>query len=329
MKRIIKIICLIGFSLFFFNQAVTAGTDQDYSNWLNSFKEDALRYGIKPETLNVALAEVKPLDWIIKLDRAQPEFTKTLTEYLAGAVTKQRVKKGRVLLTENSALLTEIVKKYRVQPRFLIALWGIETSFGRNNGKIPVIDALVTLAYDGRRSQYFRAELLTALEIIDQGLMTSVQMRGSWAGAMGQVQFMPATFLNFAVDGDNDGRIDLWNTREDYLSSAANYLLRSGWNHNYTWGREVTLTKKLAENYFGLKRQLLLREWQKLGVRNVAGKDLPDVEIMASLIHPDGVQGQTFLVYENYRVVLKWNRSHRFAIAVGTLADRIGTGQAE
>lgn len=326
MKIYIRLFFLVALSLLPLTQSFAAATDHDYSIWLNDFKEDALRYGIQPATLNVALAEVKPLDWIIKLDRAQPEFTKSLAEYLAGAVTERRIKKGRALLTENSALLTEIAKKYRVQPKFLLALWGIETSFGRHSGNTPVIDALVTLAYDGRRSQYFRSELLTALEIIDQGLMTSVQMKGSWAGAMGQLQFMPSTFSNFAVDSDHDGRIDLWNTREDYLSSAANYLHRSGWDHNYTWGREVTLTKKIAENYFGLKQQLLLREWQKLGVRNVVGKDLPEVDIMAALIYPDGVEGRTFLVYENYQILLKWNRSHRFAIAVGTLADRIGTG---
>lgn len=324
MKRFIKVFCLVGFSLFFFNQAVAAGTDPDYSSWLKSFKADAIHYGIKPATLNGALAEVKPLEWIIKLDRSQPEFTKTLEEYLAGAVAAKRIKQGRALLIENLALLTQVAKKYRVQPRFILALWGIETSFGRHTGNIPVVAALVTLAYDGRRSQYFRTELLKALKILDQGFITAAQMKGSWAGAMGQVQFMPSTYLNFAVDGNGDGHIDLWDSREDYLSSAANYLHQSGWDHNYTWGREVTLTKTIAEQNFGLKRQLLLPEWQKLGVRTVKGRALPKVEIMASLVQLDGEQGKTFLVYGNYRVLLKWNRSHRFAIAVGTLADRIG-----
>jgi membrane-bound lytic murein transglycosylase B len=323
MRKFIKIICFIGFSLIFISQSVAAGSDQDYSGWLKDFKQDALRRGVHSSTLDVALAGVKPLDSIIKLDRSQPEFTKTLDQYLAGAVSEQRVSQGRKLLTENSALLIRIAKKYRVQPRFLLALWGIETSFGRYTGKVPVIDALVTLAYDGRRSQYFRAELLIALKLIDQGFMTSAQMKGSWAGAMGQVQFMPSTFLNFAVDGNHDGHIDLWNSREDYLSSAANYLHRSGWDDNYTWGREVALTEKLAENNFGLKQQRLLRDWQKLGVRTIGLQPLPKVDIKASLIQPDGPRGKTFLVYNNYRVLLKWNRSHRFAVAVGTLADRL------
>ena len=323
MKKVIGFFFFVVLSLFLLNQSVGAVTGQDYSSWLTDFKQDALRYGIQPSTLEVALAGVKPLDWIIKLDRAQPEFTKTLDQYLAGAVTEQRIKRGRTLLTENSALLTRIANKYRVQPRVLLALWGIETSFGRHTGKIPVVAALVTLAYDGRRSQYFRTELLQALKIIDQGFISSRQMLGSWAGAMGQVQFMPSTYLNFAVDGDDDGHIDLWNSRADYLSSAANYLLRSGWDHNYTWGREVALTKKIAENEFGLKQQRPLQDWQKLGVRTIELQPLPKVDIKASLIQPDGPQGKTFLVYDNYRVLLKWNRSHRFAVAVGTLADRL------
>jgi len=329
MKKIIGLFFLVVFSLFPLIQSVAAVTDQDYSSWLKDFKQEALRHGIQSSTLDSALAGVKPLDWIIKLDRAQPEFTKTLDQYLAGTVTKQRISRGENLLTENSVLLARIAKKYQVQPRFLLALWGIETSFGRHTGKVPVVDALVTLAYDGRRSRYFRAELLTALKIIDQGLMTSVQMKGSWAGAMGQVQFMPSTFLNFAVDGNHDGRIDLWNSREDYLSSAANYLSSSGWDRKYIWGREVVLTKKNAENDFGLKQQRLLQDWQKLGVRTIGLQPLPKVDIKASLIQLDDPQGKTFLVYDNYRVLLKWNRSHRFAIAVGTLADKVGNRESE
>ncbi len=324
MKKIMIGFCLAVLCLSFLGEAFGAGIARDYSVWLEELKEDALSTGIKSATLDLALADVKPLDSIIKLDRAQPEFTKTLAEYLAGAVTAERVKEGQLLLAQNSAIFTRIVKKYQIQPRFLLALWGIETSFGRHTGKVPVIDALVTLAYDGRRSQYFRSELLKALKIIDQGLINFSQMKGSWAGAMGQVQFMPSTFLDFAVDGNGDGRIDLWTTREDYLSSAANYLLRSGWDQNYTWGREVTLQKKLQESDFGLEQQRPLAEWQRLGVRTIGAEDLPEVEIMASLIRPDGPQGRAFLVYDNYRVLLKWNRSHRFAIAVGTLADQIG-----
>lgn len=312
------------FLLFSFGQAVCAGDNGDYSIWLENFKQEAQRSGIKAETLKKALFEVRPLDWIIQLDRAQPEFKKTLPEYLAGAVTPMRVTQGQRLLAENSVVLTQIEQRYQVQPRFLLALWGIETNFGLHVGKVPVIDALVTLAYDGRRSNYFRSELLTALEILDQGHIKVEQLYGSWAGAMGQMQFMPSTFLHYGVDGNGDDRIDLWNTREDYLSSAANYLARSGWDHRYTWGREVSLLKKLSEGSFGLERPRFLSEWQKLGVRTIGKKDLPHAPITASLIQPDGLKGRAFLVYANYRVLLKWNKADRFAIAVGMLADQIG-----
>ncbi|NOQ41813.1 MAG: lytic murein transglycosylase, partial [Desulfuromusa sp.] len=261
--------------LLAFGQIVWATDNADYSLWLEEFRAEAHRSGIKDETLNVALSNVKPLDWIIKLDRAQPEFKKTLEEYLAGAVTSKRVKRGQRLLSENSALFSRVNKKYQIQSRFLLALWGIETNFGVHNGKVPVIDALVTLAYDGRRSHYFRSELLAALKILDQGHINYEQMKGSWAGAMGQVQFMPSSFLRYAVDGNGDGRIDLWNIREDYLSSAANYLARAGWDQDYTWGREVIFPKNIPANYFGLKQQRLLSEWQELGVRTIGNKHLP------------------------------------------------------
>ncbi|MDA3902052.1 MAG: lytic murein transglycosylase [Desulfuromusa sp.] len=325
MKKYFIAFCLSGLCLFLtLGQAVYADDNADYSLWLENFREEAQHSGIKAEILKTALSQVKPLDWIIKLDRAQPEFTKTLDEYLAGAVTSRRVKEGQRLLSENSDILAQVAKEYQVQPRFLMALWGIETNFGLHTGKVPVIGALVTLAYDGRRSDFFRSELLAALKILDQGHITYDQMKGSWAGAMGQVQFMPSTFSNFAVDGNGDARIDLWNTREDYLSSAANYLVKSGWDHKYTWGREVNLPKHLAADDFGLEQQRSLSEWQKLGVRTIGDKDLPKIEITASLIQPDGPGGRAFLVYANYRVLMKWNRAHRFAIAVGSLADQIG-----
>ena len=325
MKKNFVIFLLSGFVfLFAFGQIIWAADNGDYSFWLEEFRAEAHRAGIKAETLNLALIHVKPLDWVIKLDRAQPEFKKNLPEYLAGAVTSKRVKQGQRLLLENSAIFFQVAKKYQVQPRFLLALWGIETNFGVHNGKVPVIDALVTLAYDGRRSHYFRSELLAALKILDQGHINYEQMKGSWAGAMGQVQFMPSSFLQYAVDGNGDGRINLWNTREDYLSSAANYLAKSGWDQNYTWGREVAFPKNLSADYFGLKQQRPMSEWQKLGVRTIENKNLPKTQITASLVQPDGPQGRAFLVYENYRVLMKWNRAHRFAIAVGSLADRIG-----
>ena len=325
MKKILCNFCLSIFLLsLIFGQLVWAEDNTDYFHWLENFKRDAQQSGITIDILTTAFADVKPLAWIIKLDRNQPEFKKTLPEYLAGAVTYKRVKRGQQLLVENTEIFAQIYQDYQVQPRFLLALWGIETSFGLHSGNVPIIEALVTLAYDGRRSNYFRQELLDALQILDQGHIKYDQMKGSWAGAMGQVQFMPSSFLSYAVDGNGDGRIDLWNTREDYLSSAANYLAKSGWDYKYTWGREVILPSNLNTAQFGLERQQILSDWQKLGVRTIERKSLPMDKIMASLIQPDGPQGRSFLVYDNYRVLLKWNKAHRFAVAVGTLADQIG-----
>ena len=232
------------------------------------------------------------------------------------------------MLQEHQRLLSDLARKYQVQPRFLVALWGIESNYGNNTGKVPILSALATLAYDARRSEFFRGELLTALKILDAGQLTKEQMFGSWAGAMGQLQFMPSTFLRYAVDGNADGRIDLWNTKEDYLASAANYLHQAGWQAGQTWGRVVDAPASLKRSQLGLEHQKPLSRWQALGVRLPNGQSLPDADRSASLLIPDESVDQAFLVYTNYRVLMKWNRAHSFALSVGMLADRIaGAGE--
>lgn len=316
--------------LFFSCSAsVYSQTVKPFDDWLKLFSEQAITQGISPETLEHALAGVTPLPWIIKADRNQPEFKKSLESYLGGALSTKRVQQGQQMLVEHELLLGHIADKYGVQPRFIVALWGIETYYGRHTGKVPIIDALVTLAYDGRRSDYFRGELLNALKIIDAGHISAEQMIGSWAGAMGQVQFMPSSFLNYAVDGNADGRIDLWQTREDYLSSAANYLAKMGWQENQTWGREVKVPQRIDSKLIGMEKSASLRSWQKSGVRLVDGRDLPAGDIKASLLQPEGQAGRSFLVYENYRAIMKWNRAHSFALAVGMLADQLGGGELD
>ncbi len=271
----------------------------------------------------VVLNDVEFLPWVIAADRRQPEFKKTLAEYLAGAVSDWRINNGRRLLKEHHTLFNKIAKKYQVQPHYLVALWGIETNFGRNTGKVPIFSALATLAFDARRSEYFRQELVNALRILDSGKVSKTQFFGSWAGAMGNLQFMPSTFLGFAVDGNADGQIDLWNSREDYLSSAANYLHKSGWQWRYRWGREVRVPQNVDLKHLGLEYRTSLASWRKDGVRLKNGQDLPGNKLPASLIMPEGSDGDAFLVYENYRVLMKWNRAHSFALAVGMLAERI------
>ena len=209
-----------------------------------------------------------------------------------------------------------------MQPEFVVALWGIETSYGERTGGFPVLAAVATLAYDGRRSRYFRREFLNALKIIDDGHISAENMNGSWAGAMGQVQFMPSSFQSYAVDYDGDGRIDIWNNVGDALASAANYLARSGWKEGQGWGQEIQLPEGFNKKLISSRIRKSLSEWQRIGI---LAKEFPqNSNLQASIVQPDGEGGRAFLAYPNYRVILKWNRSNFFAVAVGTLAGRIG-----
>lgn len=298
-----------------------------FSEWLDDFRRDALAQGIREATLAAALDGIEPIPRVIELDRRQPEFTLTFQEYMDRVVPPSRVEKGRQMLAENRTLLEKIGGKYGVQPRFLVAFWGIETDFGRVTGGFRVVPALATLAHDGRRSAYFRGELINALKILDQGHIKPADMVGSWAGAMGQCQFMPSSFLNFAVDHDGDGRKDLWNNKADVFASAANYLARSGWKDDQTWGRPVRLPPGFDPALAGLKTRKSLGEWQKLGVRRADGRDLPKRrDLQAAVVFTEGPGSQAFLVYNNFETILKWNRSTFFAVAVGSLADRIKGG---
>ena len=302
-----------------------AGT-LSFSQWVDALRQEAAQRGIRSATLDAALDGLEPIARIIELDRKQPEFTLTFRQYMDRVVPRARVEMGRQRLRENRALLEEIGRKYGVQPRFLVAFWGIETDFGRLTGGFRVIPALATLAYDGRRSAYFRRELLNALEILDQGHIALPDMVGSWAGAMGQSQFMPSSFVTFAVDYDGDGRKDIWNTKADVFASAANYLSRVGWKGDQTWGRPARLPKGFDTGLASLKIRKRLSEWQRLGVRRADGGDLPKRDLMASVVLAEGPGGPAYVVYDNYHAILKWNRSTFFALAVGSLAEQIGDG---
>ena len=304
--------------------AQEAAPVKDFNTFLQELQADAVARGIRAQTASTALSGIQHIDRVIELDRKQPEFTFTLQQYLARVVNPQKVEKGRRMLAENRAVLAEIEKRYGVQPKYVVALWGIETDYGRVTGGYPVVAALATLAFDGRRSTYFRGELMDALKIIDDGHITAQSMRGSWAGAMGQCQFMPSSFLKFAEDYDGDGRRDIWTTRSDVLASAANYLSKSGWRGDETWGRPVTLPANFSDRLIGLDQKRAVTEWSKLGVRAANGKPLPKSSLEGSIIRPDNGNGATFLVYDNFRVTMKWNRSTSFALAVGHLAEKIG-----
>jgi membrane-bound lytic murein transglycosylase B len=223
-------------------------------------------------------------------------------------------------------LLDGIWRRFNVEPRFVVALWGIESDFGKVMGNYAVVSALATLAYDGRRSSYFRGELISALRIVDQGHIRADNMTGSWAGAMGQCQFMPSTFLGYAVDYDGDGRKDIWNDRADALASIANFISRLGWRGGEGWGREVMLPAGFDPSATGLEVKRPTGEWSRLGVRSIDAGPLAGREGEASLVMPDGAGGPAFLVYDNFRTIMKWNKSTYFATAVGYLADSMPRG---
>jgi membrane-bound lytic murein transglycosylase B len=322
-KRRLKAFLAAGAIALSFAWAPQAGA-QDFATWLKEVEAEAVGRGIRAETAHGALSGVQHIDKVIELDRKQPEFTMTFQQYMERVVSTAKVEKGRKMLAENRAVLAEIERRYHVQPKYVVALWGIETDYGRVTGGYSVVAALATLAFDGRRSAYFRGELMDALKIIDDGHIAATAMKGSWAGAMGQCQFMPSSFLRFAEDWDGDGRRDIWTTRPDVLASAANYLLRSGWNGDQTWGRAVSLPAGFDAKLIGLDTKKGLAEWSKLGVKAANGKPLPAADLEASVILAETGKGPAFLVYDNYRTILKWNRSTFFALAVGHLAEKIG-----
>lgn len=304
---------------------MTEAAAKDFSSWLQKMRQEAIAEGISPDLVVEALpSTLKPDPRVLTLDRKQPETTITFAKYFANVVTEQRVRQGRRLMAEHHALLQSVSRQYGVQPEYIVALWGIETNFGQNTGGFDVVSALATLAYDGRREAFFREELLKALKIIDQGHIDLDRMKGSWAGAMGQCQFMPSSFLRFAVDHNKDGKIDIWHTKGDVFASAANYLAQSGWQKGQGWGYKVKLPQNFNKNLMGLEDKRTLQFWHDAGVRQANGKPLPfEGNYSVSLIYPRGDHTSPFLIYDNYRVILKWNNSTFFATSVGLLADRL------
>ncbi len=297
---------------------------EPFPEWLEQFRADARVRGISRVTIEDALSDVEPIPRVVELDRRQPECSLTFREYLSRVGSDERIARGRKRLAKHRALLNAVSTKYGVPPQVIVALWGIETDFGRLTGGFQVIPALATLAHDGRRSAYFRKELFNALTIIDQGHIRAADMMGSWAGAMGQCQFMPSSFLRAAVDNNGDGRKDIWKTQSDVFASAANLLRSNGWVKGRIWGRPVRLPASFDPALVGHDTRKPLAEWQRIGVRRSDGRNLPRVDITASVIMPGGAGGPAFIVYENFRAILKWNRSDFFALTVGYLSDRIG-----
>ena len=308
----------------------------EFKDWLATLIVEARERGIREEIIDEALRGVTPIPQVVTSDRNQAEFTETFEQYLEKRVTKWRIDTGRARLQEHHELLARVSEHYGVEPRFIVAFWGIETNYGSFTGGTDVVRALATLAYDPRRADYFRRELFSALEILNEGHISHADMKGSWAGAMGQSQFMPSSFMEFAQDFDGDGRRDIWNSEADVFASIAQYLKAAQWDNEQTWGREI----KLPENYLQqasqweqapteyscsvLRKhtvQRSLQDWQASGVRRADGSDLPSNELMASIVLPDGENGRAFITYGNFRAILKYNCANNYALSIGHLAD--------
>lgn len=301
-------------------------TEADFAQCLKTFSSNAKSAGISTTTINNSLLKAKLNKNVLELDRKQPEFTTSFADYFNRRVTDQRVNQGRALLQQHRELLARVEQAYGVPAPYLLAFWGLETNYGSYFGNIPVIDSLATLACDTRRSSFFTTELINALKILDEGAIAPNKMIGSWAGAMGHVQFMPSSFLKNAVDFDGDNKRDLWNSTPDAMASAAKFLQSLGWQTSERWGREVKLPANFPFLEAGLKNTKPMSEWAKLGVKRADNSPLPATDINASLLVPAGHQGPAFLVYDNFNVIMRWNRSEFYAIAVGQLADQIAGG---
>lgn len=288
-----------------------------------NLRSKAASEGISASVIGRAFDRIQPNPRVIELDRKQPEFMQTFWQYLDARVTDTRIQRGREMLSVHGSLLRDVEQRYGVQARYLVAFWALESNFGDYTGDMDVIESLTTLACDQRRSRYFESELMHALSIADEGSVSVEMMEGSWAGAMGQSQFMPSTFVRYAVDFDGDGRRDLWRSLPDVFASSANFLRSLGWRPGEEWGEEVILPAGFDYALADGSTDRTLIEWNRLGVRRANGDRLPESQYAGPILMPAGYRAPAFLLYPNFKIIKRWNNSNLYAIAVGHLADRI------
>lgn len=298
-------------------------SNPQFGECISRMKDQARSEGISDQTIHQVLGKARYLPRVIELDRRQPEFSQTFTNYFSARISEERIQRGRELLIRHRELLRQIERESGIPAQFLVSFWGLETNYGGFFGDFRVTDSLATLACDPRRSGYFTQELLNAMRIVDAGDIAAERMIGSWAGAMGHMQFMPSTFLRYARDIDGDGRRDLWGSIPDAMGSAANFLRQLGWVPGLSWGQEVRLPPSFDYSLAGRDQMLSYAEWRRLGVAAISGASLGSVEQKAALLVPSGHQGPAFLVTQNFHVIMRWNRSEFYALSVGHLADRI------
>ena len=306
-NHLIKFQSLLFVLFFLLTIPNLAYSKNNFSIFLDEVASEALSLGISKKVINDFKKSSVFIPKVIKYDKSQPEFKLTLDQYLKRVVTPLKIKNANKKYKENKEILIKVGEFYGVQPRFIVALWGIETDFGRLTGGFPVISSLSTLAFEGRRHDYFKKELLNALKIIDKGHISLKKMTGSWAGAMGQCQFMPSSFLNYASDWDKNGTKDIWNSKGDVFASAANYLKKVGWSNKTTWGRKVNISNYKIKHK--KNKILYLDDWSNLGVLKNNKNKLPSNKLKARLIIPDNYGQYGYLVYNNFENLLNWNRS--------------------
>ena len=315
-------------------QEVPVDAPQPFDAWLQEFVSEARGRGYSQELLEQTVVGLEPLTRVVAADRTQAELTVSFDRYLRTRLTPPVIRRGRELAQQHRAVLASIERQYDVQRRFLLAIWGMETRYGRVTGRTPIFQALATLAWEPRRADFFRGQLYDALTIVQNGYIDPRSMTGSWAGAMGQPQFMPSSYLKFAVDHDSDGRRDIWRSTPDALASIANYLKGWGWNGDETWGREVRMTRAVRERIadavpirtegcFAMRdmtERVPLSQWRELGVRLANGQPLPRADLAAGLVE---TEDRAFLVYTNYDAILRYNCAHHYALSIALLADRL------
>ncbi len=325
-KKILAVMARTMVLYCFVSTTVAAG---EFESCISRLQTEATARGYQGKFIKL-LGDVRYLPKVIELDRHQPEFSETFASYLSKRVTDFHVSNGRKLLIDHQELLAKLAKKYGIPAHYLLAFWGLETNYGRYKGKMPVLDSLATLACDQRRSEFFTAELFAALKMLDTFGIGVGDMQGSWAGAVGHTQFMPSVYLAYAVDGDGDQRINLWRSSADALTSAANYLNKIGWQKHLPWGKEVILPSDFSYQDAGLETWRAKSYWGKTGVKTTQGLPITasgtEFDLNTAIIVPAGHKGPAFMVYENFNVIMRWNRSIFYAITVGYLADRISGG---
>ncbi|MCO4798240.1 MAG: lytic murein transglycosylase [Colwelliaceae bacterium] len=317
-----KIMCLGMFNSLFILSAEANIEKPTFKQCQNRFHIQAKQQGFS-ENITDVIDNLSPIERVLVFDKNQAEFAESFAQYVKKRVSNYHIINGKKLLKTHRVLFKELQDKYGIPPQYLVSFWGLETVFGKHKGKMSVLNSIATLACDNRRSEYFTAELFDLFSLIENKTVSLEQLKGSWAGAMGHMQFMPSAYRKYAIDGDGDGKVDVWKSEADAITTAANYLNNIGWQQRERWGREVKLPQGFDFEAIMFDTPYPLSKFKSLGITQINGKSLSNYDINAELVLPNGHQGHAFLVYRNFNVIMDWNLSKNYALSVGILADKL------